>query len=353
MRAAARMTDPTGSGASSTSLGIEAGATRTVALAAGPDLTRPVREEFGPANLYLLDERQLARHLRAIARAMPRPDSLCIGMAGARTEAERARVRAAAARVWPGVPCYATNDLETALMAAETHAPTLHFQAPGRRPTCRRAPARPPGRGIPRVLVVSGTGSCCFGRASNGRTVRLGGWGHVLGDRGSGYDIALSALKAVVFTGDRTGTWPPLGQRILGLLALKEPADLVGWVQGASKADIAALALDVFRASDDGDRMAATVLSRAAQTLAEDAAACARRVTRPGTLVQFVLAGSVLLRQPRFAGAVRRAIRGLWPGAVVSPLTRDSVWGAVELARRHLGEATPVLQLLSKPRHLQ
>lgn len=322
-------------------LGIEAGATRTVAMAAGPDLARPICAEFGPANLYLLDDRQLARHLRAIARAMPCPDTLCIGMAGARTDVERARVRAAAARAWPGVPCYATNDLETALMAADTHTPTDHLRAPGRRPIRRRAPARPPGRGAPRVLVVSGTGSCCFGRAPDGRTVRLGGWGHVLGDRGSGYDIALGALKAVIFAGDRTGTWPPLGRRILRTLALNEPADLVGWVQRASKADIAALALEVFRASDDRDRMAANVLDRAAQTLAEDAAACARRVTRPGTLVQFVLAGSVLLRQPRFAGAVRRAIRRLWPDAVVSPLKRDSVWGAVELARRHLGPTAP------------
>ena len=38
-------------------------------------------------------------------------------MAGARTEADRQRIRAAAAKVWPKVPCYATNDLETALAA--------------------------------------------------------------------------------------------------------------------------------------------------------------------------------------------------------------------------------------------
>jgi N-acetylmuramic acid 6-phosphate etherase len=327
-RETTQMKKPTQSKTSPTCLGIEAGATRTVAMATGPGLPSPVRQEFGPANLYLLDERQLARHLRTIARAMPRPDSICIGMAGARTEADRSRVRAAAARVWPEVPCHATSDLETALMAAEDVVP-----AKGGR-TGRHE------RGVtPRVLVVSGTGSCCLGRSADGRTVRLGGWGHILGDKGSGYDIARRALRAVVHAGDRTGSWPPLGQRLLGSLLLNEPEDLVPWAQGASKADIAAVALEVFRAWNEGDPIARDVLGSVAHGLAEDAAACARLVTRTGTMVQFVLAGSVLLKQPRFAARVQRAIRRAWPRAVVTPLEAESAWGAVELARRQLGAA--------------
>src|SRR5262245_34321899 len=97
-------------------LGIECGGTRTVALAHAC-LSR--RMEFGPANLRLLDDAQLIRHFRAIARNFARPAAVGIGMAGARTESDRARIRRAAAKAWPEVPCYATNDLETALMAAE------------------------------------------------------------------------------------------------------------------------------------------------------------------------------------------------------------------------------------------
>src|SRR6185503_4562530 len=36
------------------------------------------------------------------------------------------------------------------------------------------------------VALVSGTGSVCLGRAADGRTVRVGGWGPLLGDEGSG-----------------------------------------------------------------------------------------------------------------------------------------------------------------------
>ena len=60
------------------------------------------------------------------------------------------------------------------------------------------------------------------------------------------------------------------------------------------------------------------------------------RVARPGTPVQFVLAGSILLKQPRFGAQVGRELRRLWPKALVTPLKRESVWGAVELARRAL-----------------
>jgi N-acetylmuramic acid 6-phosphate etherase len=294
--------------------------------------SKPVRHEFGPANLWLLDDRQLIHHLQTIARSMPRPTSLAIGMAGARTAADHARIRRAAAQVWPGVPCYASSDLETGLMAGEEVTP------PSGRSGSRRRNAA-----MVRVLILSGTGSCCFGRAADGRTVRFGGWGHILGDRGSGYEVGLLGLKAVVHAFDHDRKWPLLGQHILRALALNEPENLVGWAQNASKADIAALALEVFRAAAQRDKIAVGILEATARTLASDAAACARFVTRPGTPVQFVLAGSVLLKQPAFATRVQRAVTRLWPRAVVSPLKRESAWGAVELARRNSGAPIPDL----------
>src|SRR5204863_4107566 len=74
---------------------------------------------FGPANLRLLSDEQLIRHFHAIGHALPKPAALAIAMAGSRTEADRDRIRRAAAKVWPGIPCCATNDLETVLEAAD------------------------------------------------------------------------------------------------------------------------------------------------------------------------------------------------------------------------------------------
>lgn len=296
-------------------LGIEAGGTRTVALAAELNSSRVLRKELGPANLRLLDDARLLGHFRAVAKSLPRPDALAIGMAGARTDADRKRIRDAAARTWPGVPCYATNDLETALMAAD-------------------APAGRTSQPTIRVLVLSGTGSCCFGRADDGQTAKVGGWGHILGDKGSGFEIGLRALKAVVYYFDRDAEWSGLGRRILRVLQLNEPNDLIGWVQSASKTSIAALAVEVFNAWTAGDRIAADILEGAAESLARDAASCAARLAKPGTPVQFVFAGSVLLKQPRFTRRVGREIQRRWKKAVLSPLTRESAYGAIELAQR-------------------
>jgi N-acetylmuramic acid 6-phosphate etherase len=297
-------------------LGIECGATRTVALLA-PGENRPcLRAEFGPANLRLLDDAALLAHFKAVRslshQSSTPPAGIAIGMAGARTEADRQRIRAAAANVWPNVPCYATNDLETALAAA------------GPQPALQ-------------VLILSGTGSCCFARTADNRTTRLGGWGHILGDRGSGYEIGLRGLKAAVDHLDRDGRWLHLGQSLLQSLQLNEPEDLIDWAKTASKSDIAALALPVFDAAARHDKIAREILEAAAESLALDGADCARKLAKTGAPARFVLAGSVLVQQPAFARRVRAHLRRAWPGAAVAPLKRESAWGALELAREHFG----------------
>jgi N-acetylmuramic acid 6-phosphate etherase len=294
-------------------LGIEGGGTRTVALLVDASGRVLRRLETGPANMKLLTEAQLTHCLRSIAAALPLPDALGIGLSGAWAEADFTRIRSAAAKVWPHIPCYATNDLETALTAATDGKPDAR---------------------TPQVLMVSGTGSGCYGQSLKGRGVKVGGWGHVLGDKGSGYDIGLQALQAVVDTYDHEQVWPDLGRRLLRALQLNEPNELIDWAQGADKTAIASLAAEVFAAWGHKDKLATVILAGAAKTLARDAAACARRLARRGAPVQFVLTGSILLKQPRFAALVGRELRKLWPKAVVAPLKRESVWGAIELARR-------------------
>ena len=341
-------------------LGIECGGTRTVALF-GPDAGgRFQRAEFGPANLRLLDDAALVKHLKAIKKLadascrvrqaicpFPRPaqrgegfvpskggcakvrpkaavpfTGIAIGMAGTRTEKDRRRIRAAAGKVWPHLPVHATDDLETALAAAAGRD--------GRETTAT-------------VLILSGTGSCCFGRrpGAQGGTIRLGGWGHILGDRGSGYQIGLQALRAVAGEMDRRGQWPALGESILRVLQLNEPDDLIDWAKGAEKSEVAALAPTVFAAAARRDPVARKILADAAAALAEDGAHCARRLAGESAPAEFVLAGGILLKQAGFARQVAARLRQLRPGARVRRLRRESVWGAVELARQYFGGVKP------------
>ncbi len=302
-------------------LGIECGGTRTTALWA-PGAGQPVlRAEFGPANLRLLDDGALAAHFSAVDVIRGQGSSplagIAIGMAGARTESDRCRIRAVAAKIWPDVPCYATNDLETALAAREADG-SAEFAA--------------------RILIVSGTGSCCYGQSSSNATARVGGWGHILGDKGSGYEIGLRGLKAAVYYLDRDGKWTDLGRNILQSLQLNEPEELIDWVKTADKSAISALAVQVFAAAAARDKFASGILEDAAESLADDGLQCALRLAKKSSPVDFILAGSVLLRQPGFARKVRLRLKEHWPSAIVGPLKQESVWGALNLAREHFGK---------------
>ena len=47
-------------------------------------------------------------------------------------------------------------------------------------------------------ILIAGTGSICCGVDENGRFARVGGWGHLIDDGGSGYAIGRDALALTV-----------------------------------------------------------------------------------------------------------------------------------------------------------
>lgn len=258
-----------------------------------------------------MSDRELQWHLRSIAARLPQtPSAIGIGMAGARTEADKERLRRAASRIWPAIPCTATNDLETALATAPQR----------KRPTAR-------------VLVLSGTGSCCFGRSPDGRTAKVGGRGHVIGDRASACDIGLRALRAVIADLDHHSRMGPLGVAILNALLFTEPEQLIPWSVQAGKSEIASLTITVFATAAKGDALSKRLLSDAAEMLAEDACVCARQLLGGEGPVEFILNGGVILQNPAFRRDVTRRLKKGWPMSRVTPLVRPSIWGGVELAR--------------------
>jgi N-acetylmuramic acid 6-phosphate etherase len=298
-------------------LGLDCGGTRSVAIYEGAGVTR--RAEAGPGNVRLLSDAQLLalfRELKSVHQNLPAPRAIAIGMAGARLDSDRDRVRAAAAKIWPGVPCSAWGDLDTALAAAELDERVGENKLSAL------------------VVALSGTGSCFFGKNARGQNVKVGGWGHIVGDKGSAYEIGLRALKAVLFYADRDGKIPPLGRRLLRFLLLNELNDLPPWALTASKTDIAALAREVSAAAAAGDRIARDILAGAAHSIAKDALICAGRLTKHGARVKFVLAGSVLLNQPKFQRRVAAFIRAGWRGAEIVPLEHEAALGAVSLAKQ-------------------
>lgn len=302
-------------------LGIEGGGSRTVAIAidvAGKILNR---WEGGAANLKLISDAGLVQIFRQIKALAPSPAAIAIGLAGARTDRDRQRLTRLAAIVWPKTICHTTNDLESgwAALSATTRS------------------------SMPRILVISGTGSCCYTKTTQGTVIRTGGWGHLLGDEGSAYDIGISALRALVNEQDRTHRWPALGARILRLLQLNEPADLIEWIRDASKTEVAALAVEVVQAASKGNRLARSVLDQAALRLAALAECCARHLATKDSPLMFVFAGGMVRRGSYYARRLRQVIVQFRPTAAFAHLDREGAWGAACLARQMASQAGAAL----------
>lgn len=262
-------------------LGIDAGGTKTVAWLARRDDEKDVlgRGSAGPGNPRAAGFETAFANLEAsiaaaFAEANITPDPVaaaCLALAGADRESERQQLEGWAAARKLAQHVRIVNDALPVLAAGSLD-----------------------GWG---VALISGTGSFAFGRNSSGETVRAGGWGYLLGDEGSGYAIALAALRAVTQAADGRGPATQLSDLILERLKITQPTDLVAAVYGSNlnRADLAALSDVVTIAADRGDAVAERILDSAADDLAEMVAAVASRLHFADASFPLCLTGGVLL----------------------------------------------------------
>lgn len=93
-------------------------------------------------------------------------------------------------------------------------------------------------------VVIGGTGSVALGVDSDGKLHKVGGWGHLLDDRGSGYAIGRDILTRIMEWYDGRGVETLLWQRIKKQLNIENPEEISDFVysKDSKKHDIAKLA---------------------------------------------------------------------------------------------------------------
>jgi glucosamine kinase len=128
----------------------------------------------------------------------------------------------------------------------------------------------------PGVLLIAGTGSIAWGRTRKGIPLRVGGWGTILGDEGSGYAVGLAGLRAVVRAADGREAPTTLSNAVINAVGVAAMENLIPWAAGADKSEIAALAPVVLREAVSGDVCAAAIAEEAARELAEQVEAVVR-----------------------------------------------------------------------------
>lgn len=144
------------------------------------------------------------------------------------------------------------------------------------------------------LLAISGTGSIIYGITPEGEVNRAGGWGHLLGDEGSGYRIGQRTLQAVMQSHDGILPLTALTSLVLKELHVEQPPDLKQLVYRAdwtksSTASIARLTIEVASA---GDEVARVLLMDEARQLAATAKALIRQ-RASFTSAPMALSGSI------------------------------------------------------------
>lgn len=119
------------------------------------------------------------------------------------------------------------------------------------------------------IVVLSGTGSFALGIDEFNKHYTAGGWGHLLGDEGSGYHIGRMALQALLRNQEEG--LPPTGldSEIMQSFHAAQPRDVIRAVYGPGfdRPKMASLCILVGRAAGRGEKDALLILDRAAEAL--------------------------------------------------------------------------------------
>jgi glucosamine kinase len=301
-------------------IGIDGGGTRTRALAIDDRGDELARVE-GPA--ALADARNpgaaaepIAEVARSAAEAAGRAlpcSGLWAGIAGAGRETVRSSVEQAVVRTGIAKVVRIGTDVEAAFVDA-------FAQGPG-------------------ILLISGTGSVAWGRDGEGRVGRVGGWGSLLGDEGSGYAIGLESLRRIARDVDGRGPETRLEEAILDHLRLDRADSLVSWAAEATKAEIAALVPVVVDSSRRGDPVAGEILVKAAEELSGHVLTVLSNLGPWASPPTVALAGGLLAP----GGPLRRAMEVLIAEHSLPMLERepDAAMGAAKMAQRLTVETAP------------
>lgn len=192
--------------------------------------------------------------------------------------------------------------------------------------------------GRPGIVLIAGTGSACLGVNRLGHAWWCGGWGALADDAGSAPWIGLRALQAAVRCED--GRTPPTVLRdiVFDFLQLSDPRELIDRVhnRNLTRQELGLLAPRVIGAYQEGDMIAARILSDATAELSQLVATTACRLF-DSSACELILVGGLALSGAPFQTMLVSRIRHDAPEVRVREPELAPVQGAVLEAMRSDG----------------
>lgn len=268
-------------------VGVDGGGTTTRAVVIDSQSTIVARTQSGSSNLYNLGLEAATQNIRSAIDAALEQSGLAaaqveswgFALAGASGPAEKSRWRDALRAIY-GESIVVDEDVAGALAGALGED---GLEAGG-------------------AVLIAGTGANCFGQDSRGQRRRADGWGPLLGDRGSGYWLGESAMRAAIAAQDQAAPDTSLRQLLPQYFDVASLQDVVGIVYAPDfrRDRVAGFVPHVLRAARAGDDVAQDLLRQSGRLLAETA----RAVLKPLGLARLALTGGLI----EHSGEVRQAL---------------------------------------------
>jgi glucosamine kinase len=297
-------------------MGIDGGATKTVAAVLDLESQALCLAQRGPSNEDAVGVEQAVQTLleaadEAIEQAGIAPGDLAaavLAVAGIDTVAIADHVRSARSDAWIVV-----NDVVGAWATATGVAPG--------------------------IAVISGTGSNVLGVGIEGCVWRVGGWGHLLGDEGSGYWLGIQSIKAALRDREASGPETALTEAAPAFFDVPNVEALAALVYAKplTKREIAAFAIETAILAERGDAVACELYERGAAELAAQIAAVIAQTGLRGAFPVGLIGGAfkagAVFVEP-LVSAVHEAAPEASVGVVETPPVAGSLLLAARAARR-------------------
>lgn len=161
--------------------------------------------------------------------------------------------------------------------------------------------------GKPGIVHIAGTGSISYGLNHHGKRARVGGWGYLIGDHGSGFAIGKAALAHVFSAYDGLEEPTTLTEAMITFFEVETVPDLIPIIYQStnSRETIASICKKVINEAVNGDLVAQSILKNSAEDMANSISGLAKKLFQPDDDILIVLAGSLFKSPKWFLPAIK------------------------------------------------
>jgi len=188
--------------------------------------------------------------------------------------------------------------------------------------------------GAPGSILIAGTGSIMFGKDSDGMIHRVGGFGRILGDEGSGFQIGRLGLSAVAKYYDGRGPRTILKEMIEKVFNITDSSSMITEVY-KNKFDVASVAPLVMKAAEQGDDVCVHILNTEIEELIEHVNTMKVKLNEP--VLKISLIGGTITTENYYSNLFKEKVKLIEGVQLMEPELPPQV-GAALMAKQFCEE---------------